>query len=81
MNLRIFEIDKSLVLQTAAYLGSIVVHNLNGSWHKTSGAIEEPFVVYHSGERRRIAYPYADVVEMMLEGEIYLTDWYRSLLD
>ena len=74
-------INKSLVVEVTAYLGSIVVRNLNGKWHKPADAKSEPYVLYRHEGRYKSAYPFGDAIEMAVEGEYDLARWYRLLLD
>ncbi len=74
-------INKSVVVEVTAYLGSVVVRNLNGVWRKPADAKSEPYVLYlHEGQRKS-AHPFGDVLEMAVEGEYDLARWYRLLLD
>ncbi len=74
-------VNRSLIVEVTAYLGSAVVRNLNGKWRKPADVKSEPYVTYSYGDHHRSAYPFADVVEMATQGEFDLAGWYRLLLD
>jgi hypothetical protein len=74
-------INKSVVEEVTAYLGSVVVRSLNGKWRKPADAKSEPYVLYRHEGRRKSAYPFGDALEMAVEGEYDLERWYRLLLD
>ena len=74
-------VNRSLIVEVTAYLGSTIVRNLNGKWHKPADARSEPYVTYRYSNQGKSAYPFADVVEMAMQGEFDLAGWYRLLLD
>jgi hypothetical protein len=72
-------VNKSLIVEITAYLGSVVVRNLFGEWHTPAAGESELFLTYRYRGGQKIAYPFSDVVEMMLQGEFDLTRWYQAL--
>lgn len=74
-------INKSVVVEVTAYLGSVVVRSFNSEWHKPADAESEPYVLYRCDGRYRSVYPLGDAIEMAVEGEYDLARWYRLLLD